>query len=396
MGGFLSQIGTVVAMNILSLPRRLWMSLAAVFAVGVVVAVLLSFLAMANGFRETLEGTGSEELAIVTRVGSQSELNSTLTRDTVSLLSTAPGIAVDSAGKPIYSAELYVIVDGIKRSTQTEANLPMRGISPQGFDLRENIEIVAGRMFESGRNEIVVGEGVQRSFDGFELGREMRFGKTTWRVVGIFSTGGSAFDSELWADAPTVQSQFQRGSSFQTMRLRLAETGNVEPLQQFVDQDPRLVLDVQTEADYFSTQGEALNSIAAFGWILSVIMALGALAGALNTMYTSVAARTAEIATLRAIGFSNASAFFGTLVESILLSLIGGVLGALAAFLAIDGFSASTLGASFTQVVFTFELSPTLFGNGITMALVIGLVGGLFPAWRAARIPVIEAFRGGF
>lgn len=395
MSGFFSQIWTVVAMNLRSLPGRLWMSLAAVFAVGVVVAVLLSFLAMANGFEKTLAGTGSDSVAIVTRVGSQSELNSTLSRDTVNLLSTSPGIALNETGDPIYSAELYVIVDGIKRASQTEANIPMRGIAQQGFALRDNIAIVAGRMFETGRNEIVVGQGVQREFDGFELGRKIRFGKTNWEVVGVFSTGGSAFESELWADAAIVQTQFQRGSSFQTMRLRLTEPGNVQPIVEFIEKNPRLALDVQTEANYFASQGEALNSIAVFGWILSAVMGLGALAGALNTMYTSVSSRTPEIATLRAIGFSNSSAFFGTLVESVVLSMLGGLLGALAAYLFMDGFSASTLGASFTQVVFTFELSPQLFRNGILLALAIGLIGGVFPAWRAARVPVIAAFRHG-
>lgn len=395
MRGFFSQIWTVVVMNILSLPRRLWMSLAAIFAVSVVVAVLLAFLAMAKGFEQTLAGTGTDRIAIITRTGSQSELNSSMSRDTVNLVATAPGIARDAGGDPVYSAELYVIVDGIKRSNQLKANIPMRGISPRGFGLREQLEIVEGRQFEPGRNEIVVGEGVLRQFEGFELGREIRFGKTNWEVVGVFSTGGSAFESELWADAPTVQSQFQRGSSFQTVRLRLETPGDVQPILEFVENDPQLILDVETEADFFANQGRALTGIAIFGWILSVVMGLGALAGALNTMYTSVAARAREIATLRAIGFSNISAFMGTLAESLLLSVLGGLAGAIAAWLFFDGFSASTLGASFTQVVFTFELTPELFRDGIVLAVAIGLIGGLFPAWRAARVPVVTAFQGG-
>ena len=394
MVGFFSQIGTVIAMNIMSLPRRLWMSLAAVFAVSVVVAVLLAFLAMAKGFERTLSGTGSDRIAIITRVASQSELNSVLGRDTVNIVTTAPGIAKNASGDPMYSAELFVIVDGIKRSSQTEANIPLRGISLEGLALREQMQIVEGRVFEPGRSEIVVGQGVQREFAGFELGREIRFGKTTWTVVGIFSTGGSVFESELWADAPTVQTQFQRGSSFQTVRVALETPGNVEPIQTFIDNDPQLNLDIATETDYFATQGEALSGIAIFGWALSIVMGMGALAGALNTMYTSVAARSREIATLRAIGFSNTSAFAGTLAESILLSIIGGVVGALAAWLLFDGFQASTLGSSFTQVVFTFELTPALFRDGVVLALAIGLIGGLFPAWRAARTPVVMAFQG--
>ncbi|MEM6605103.1 MAG: ABC transporter permease, partial [Pseudomonadota bacterium] len=395
MSGFFSQLGTVTKMNLLSLPSRLWMSLAAVFAVAVVVAVLLAFLAMARGFAATLEGTGAEDVAIVTRTGSQAELNSVLSRETVSLISSSPGVAQDGDGNAIVSAELYVVVDGIRRSSQSEANIPLRGLAASGFDLRTGVQITEGRIFEPGRNEIIVGAGVQREFSGFEIGEELRFGKTVWEVVGVFSTNGSAFESELWADATTVQSQFQRGSSFQTVRMRLAELGNVEPIRQYIENDPQLILDVVTEADFFASQGEALSGIAIFGWTLSVVMGLGALAGALNTMYTSVASRVREIATLRAIGFSNSSAFFGTLIESLLLAIIGGAAGACAAWMFFDGFSTSTLGAGFTQVVFTFELTAALFVNGIAVALVIGLIGGIFPAWRAARVPVVTAFQGG-
>ncbi|MEM7081136.1 MAG: FtsX-like permease family protein [Pseudomonadota bacterium] len=393
MSSLLSQIWTVVVMNIRSLPQRLWMSLAAVFAVSVVVAVLLSFLAMANGFEETLKGTGRADVAIASRVGSQSELNSTVSRDNVNLLLTAPGIAKDSNGDPVASAELYVIVDGIKKTTQTEVNLPMRGISQSGFALRDAVEIVEGRMFESGRNEIIVGQGILNEFEGFELGQKPRFGRSQWEVVGIFSTGGTAFESELWADAPTVQSQFNRGSTFQTVRIKLAESGTVQPLVDFAESEPRLQLDIETEADYFASQGEALNGIVNLGWALSIVMALGALAGALNTMYTSVAARSKEIATLRTLGFSNFSAFVGTMAESLVLSVIGGIVGSIAAYLLLDGVTASTLGASFSQVVFSFELSTDLIKQGIVLALIVGLVGGFFPAFRAARLPVLLAFR---
>ncbi len=394
MSKILSQIWVVTWMNITSIGQRIWMSLAAIFAVGVVVAVLLSFLAMTNGFQKTLEGTGSDAVAIVTRSGSQSELNSVLSRDTVNIVSTAPGIAIGADGEPFYSPELYVVVDGIKKSSGTEVNLPMRGISPKGFELRDRVDIVDGRMFETGKNELIVGLGVLREFSGFELGQTVRFGKTEWEVVGTFTTGGSAFESELWTGTRTLQTQFNRGNSFQTMRIRLENPGDVSGIQEMIDNDPRLFLDIKTEAEYFSEQASALNGIVYFGWIISIFMSLGALAGALNTMYTSVANRAGEIATLRAIGFSNVSAFFGTLVESVVLAVIGGLVGATASYLFMDGLSASTLGASFTQVVFTFELSPELFKNGAQLALLIGVVGGFFPAWRAARLPVIIAFRG--
>lgn len=390
----LSQIWTVIMMNVLSLPRRIWMSLAAVLAVSVVVAVLLSFLAMSNGFSKTLSGTGSDSVAIVTRSGSQSELNSVLARDTVNIVSTASGIAKTSDGQPFYSAELYVIVDAIRRSSGTEANIPMRGISTTGFEMRDRVDITRGRIFTPGTSELIVGEGVLSQFEGFDLGSEVTFGKTRWTVVGVFSTGGSAFESELWADARMVQDLFNRGNSFQTMRVKLEEPGNIDGLKSLAENDPRLTVDVETEADYFASQGKALEGIVIFGWIVSIVMSLGALAGALNTMYTSVASRASEIATLRAIGFSNVSAFFGTLAESIVLSLIGGLIGAIVSYLFMDGLTTATMGASFTQVVFTFELSGELFKNGIIMALAIGVIGGFFPAWRAARLPVIVAFRG--
>ncbi|MBL4787790.1 MAG: FtsX-like permease family protein, partial [Kordiimonadaceae bacterium] len=374
MSTILSQTGAVIVMNVRSLPRRLWMSLAAVFAVTVVVAVLLSFLSMARGFAHTLEGAGSDTTAIVTRSGSRSELNSSMSNDQVKLLSTAQGIAQDQDGNPIYSAELYVIVDGVKRSSQTEANIPMRGISPVGFDLRDNVEIVAGRNFIAGKNEIIVGAGILREFEGFAVGKELKFGKTLWTVVGVFSTGGSAFESELWADSRTIQSQFRRGSSFQTMRILLETPGNVDGLKALVESDPRLNMDVETETDFFAEQGEALSTIVWFGWIVSILMGLGALAGALNTMYTSVSSRATEIATLRAIGFSNTSAFLGTLTESVVLSLLGGVIGALISYSFMDGISASTMGASFTQVVFTFSLTSDLFINGITLSIHFPLI----------------------
>ncbi|NOZ65007.1 MAG: ABC transporter permease [Alphaproteobacteria bacterium] len=395
MTSIFSQIITVVMMNIRSLPRRFWMSLAATLAIAVVVAVLLSFLSMSNGFRKTLEGAGTEDTAIITRSGSKSELNSVLSNDVVNIITTAPGIAKDANDRPIYSAELYVVVDGIKRTTNTKVNIPMRGISQTGFDLRKNVKITEGRMFEPGKNEIIAGASIQREFSGFELGNRVKFGKTTWTVVGIFSTGGSAFESELWADARVLQSQFRRGNSFQTVRVLLSEPGNIDGLLKAVEDDPRLMLDIQTEADFFKEQGEALGGMVKLGWILSIVMSLGALAGALNTMYISVTEREQEIATLRAIGFSNISAFFGTLVESLVLSLLGGIIGTVAAYLFMDGLTTSTLGGNFTQVAFTFEMSSDLLMNGIILALIIGLVGGFFPAWRAARLPVVLAFRGG-
>ncbi|MEX2963821.1 ABC transporter permease [Microbulbifer sp. TYP-18] len=388
----MSQIATVTVMNIRSLPQRLWMSLAMVLASAVVVAILLAFLAMAKGFEATLSGAGSDTIAVLTREGAAAEINSVVTREQVNLVADSPGIAQDAQGADI-SAELYVIVDGTKKSSGTDANIPLRGLDARGMAMRSNMELVEGRMFTPGTNEMIVGAGVLREFDGFAIGQEVRFGKNVWTVVGVFSTGGDIFESELWAGARMIQSHYNRGSSYQVIRARLEQPGGLAPLQETIDQEPRLNLELKTEADYFSEQGKQLQYMAIFGRVISSIMALGALAGALNTMYTSVASRAKEIATLRALGFGNFSAFCGTIAEALVLAAAGGLLGSLAAFAFFDGLNTSTLGGSFTQVVFSFEMSPDLFVQGAVLALFIGFISGFFPAWRAARMPVIVAFR---
>jgi len=392
MSTLLSQSAAVIKMNIQSLPRRLWMSLAMVFASAVVVAILLAFLAMAKGFDATMQSAGSDDVAMFMRTGSAAELNSSASRDQVNLIENAPGIARDEQG-PIVSPELYVIVDGLKKSTQSEANIPLRGLSERGVTMRKGFTLLEGRMFSPGTDELIVGAGILREFEGFDLGQEIRFGKYKWKVVGVFSTGGNVFESELWADAKVIQNLYNRGSSFQSVRARMTTPMSLPLISDYLKNEPRLTHEVQSESAYFAEQGKSLGYMAMFGWVISSVMALGALAGALNTMYTSVADRAMEIATLRAIGFSHISAFIGTMAEAMTLAAIGSIVGSLAAFIFFDGLSASTLGGSFTQVVFSFKLTPELFVNGISMALVIGFISGFFPAWQAARVPVIVAFQ---
>jgi putative ABC transport system permease protein len=392
MSTLMSQSAAVIKMNIQSLPRRLWMSLAMVFASAVVVAILLAFLAMAKGFDATMTSAGSEDIAFFIRTGSAAELNSSASREQVNLIENVPGIARDEQG-PMVSPELYVIVDGVKKSTQNEANIPLRGLDQRGVSMRKGFTLVAGRMFNPGTDELIVGAGILREFDGFELGQEIRFGKYKWKVVGVFSTGGNVFESELWADAKVIQNLYNRGSSYQSIRARMTSPDSLPLIAEYLKSEPRLTHEVQAESSYFAEQGKSLAYMAMFGWVISSIMALGALAGALNTMYTSVSDRAMEIATLRAIGFSHFSAFIGTMAEAMTLAAIGSVVGSLAAFIFFDGLSASTLGGSFTQVVFSFQLSPDLFIKGISMALIIGFISGFFPAWRAARVPVIVAFQ---
>ena len=388
----LSQSMAVIVMNIRSLPRRFWMSAAMVIASAVVVAILLAFLAMAKGFETTLKSAGAEDVAFFLRVSSAAELNSTVMNDQVNLLRNAPGIVANDKG-PMVSPELYVIVDGIKKTSQTKANIPLRGLGEQGVRLRENFTLLKGRMFTPGTHELIVGQGLLGQFDGFELGNTLNFGKNRWTVVGVFSTAGNVFESELWADARVIQSLYNRGSSYQSVRDKLSSPQQIEGIKAYIENDPRLNQVVQSEASYFAEQGKSLSYIAIFGRVISTVMALGALAGALNTMFTSVADRATEIATLRAIGFSHLSAFVGTMAEALVLSVLGGLLGSLAAYLFFDGLSTSTLGGSFTQVVFTFQLSGNLFMQGALMALIIGFVSGVFPAWRAARVPVAVAFQ---
>jgi len=391
MNSLIRQIVAVVGMNLKSLPQRFWSSLTTMLSIAVVVGVLLAFLAMSDGFDKTLEGSGSDDVAVILNAGSQAELNSGLSGEVVKIVSNAPGIAKDENG-PITSPELYVIVDGIKKSSLTKVNLPLRGLALSGLELRRNITIVKGRMFEPGKNELVAGASILDQFSGFELGNEVSLGGVKWIVVGVFDAAGSVFASEIWADYRAVQTQFNRGNSFQVVRVKLENPSDVSSIEKFIKGDPRLSLDIKTEKRYFSEQSSGISALMYVGWGLAIFMAFGALAGALNTMYTSVAARSVEIATLRAIGFSGIAAFFGTMVESIVLAFIGGILGTLVVFIMFDGITTSTMGASFSQIVFSFDLSTAAFITGIKMALVIGLVGGFFPAWRASRTPVVVAF----
>ena len=382
----MSQTRSVIAMNVRSIPQRLWMSLATVVSIALVVAVLLGFLSLANGFNQTLKGSGAPDVAIVLRDGSETELNSTLSREQVDLLGRGPGVKPGADGLPVVSGELLMVVDGIKKSSQTKANMPLRGVGANGLLVRKQAKIREGRMFAPGSNEIVVGAGLLREFQGFEMGKSVRFGAQTWRVVGVFEAPGTVFESELWADAPVVQSLFKRGTSFQTARVVMTSPAALSAFIAYAKNEPRLQLKAQSEQTYYAAQAERSGLlIKYFGWPLGIIMAIGALAGALNTMYASVSNRAAEIATLRVIGFSGFSAFMGTMVEALVLSALGALLGVLICAVGFNGLSASTLGAGFTQVAFRVQIGPEIIGQAVTLALIIGLVGGIFPGWRAAR-----------
>ncbi|KPP80869.1 MAG: ABC-type efflux system permease component [Oceanicaulis sp. HLUCCA04] len=386
----LKQTIAVTLLNLRSIPQRWGMSLATVLSIALVVGVLLGFMAMASGFRATVDGAGADDVAVMLRGGAMAEMNSVVERNDVRLLEVAPGIAADESGEPIISAELFVVVDGIKRTSQTRANLALRGVGLSGPELRPQFSLVEGRMFEPGTAELVVGESVLREFDGFALGETIRLGSNEWTVVGVFSTGGSVFDSEIWADLGVIQNLYDRGSSVQTVRARLTSVEALEALQEYVENEPRLNLEVLSERAYFArSAGGTTNLIMFLGWPLAFAMAIGALAGAWNAMYASVDARTRELATLRAIGFGGFPAFVAAMAEALVLAFAGGLIGAVATFLLFDGVSASTLGSGFTQVVFAFAVTPDAVISGVILALIVGFLGGFVPALRAARIPLL-------
>jgi putative ABC transport system permease protein len=390
----IKQIIAVTLLNLRNLPKRLGSSVVAVVGVGAVVLVFAAVLSMAAGLEKTMMATGSDDTAVIMRSGSTSELNSGLSNEQTLIVANAPGVLKDG-DSAIMSAEFYVITDVKKRSSGTDANVPFRGVQQGAFAVRDNVKISVGRMFEPGKNEIVVGRAAQSEFVGLNVGETIRFGQTEWAIVGSFDAGGSVSESELWTDIRVLQSAYRRGNSFQSIRVKLESPESIETLRETLDADPRIDPDVMSERDYYSSQSQGLvQFIKLIGYPLTILMAVGAIFGALNSMYSSVSVRGKEIATLRALGFGPAAVLFSTVIESVLLALTGGVLGGLIAFAVFNGFQVSTLnGASFSQVVFNFAVTPDLLIQGLKAALIIGVVGGLFPAVRAARLPVAQALR---
>ena len=390
----IKQIIAVTWLNLRNLPRRLASSAVAVVGVAAVVLVFAAVLSMAAGLERTMMSAGSDDTAVIMRQGSTSELNSGLSNEQTLIIANAPGV-LKNGDTAVMSAELYVVADVKKQSTQSDANVPFRGIQAGAFDVRRNVRIAQGRMFEEGKNEIIVGEAAQSEFVGLGVGETIRFGQTEWTIVGTFDAGGSVSESELWTDVRVLQAAYRRGNSFQSVRVKLESPESIEILRQALTEDPRIDPDIMSEREYYSSQSQGLVTfIKIIGYPLTFLMAIGSIFGALNSMYASVSVRGKEIATLRALGFGPTAVLCSTVIESVLLALAGGVLGGLLAFLVFNGFQVSTLnGPSFSQVVFDFAVTPELLGQGMRAALVIGVVGGLFPAIRAARLPVATALR---
>ena len=391
---WLSQIFAVVLYNLRSIPERKGSALTAVAGIAGVVLVLTGVLAISAGFQRALTASGTKDVAIVLRSGADNEMNSGLTRADTRLVSDAPGLARNAAG-PLTSAELFVIVDLPKRSTGTDANVPLRGVSAASFDVRGNIRLVQGRRFEPGKNEIIVGTGAARAFAGLDLGREIKLGPNRWQIVGLFTADGGSAESEIWSDADVLQPAYHRGDSFQSVYARLSSPASFSQFKDALTTNPQLKVKIVTLDEFFAEQSTMVTDfITKIGVTIAALMAIGALFAALNTMYGAVSARTREIATLRALGFGSGPIVTSVLVESLLLALLGGALGAVGAWLAFDGYQASTINwQTFSQVTFAFAVTPALLVTAIVWAAVLGLLGGLFPAIRAARLPIAAALR---
>lgn len=394
MINWFSQIISITLFNLRSIPERKGSAIAAAFGIAGVVAVLVGVLSIAEGFRAAMTVTGADDVVVVLRSGADSEMTSGLSREETRLITDAPGI-VRTADGPLASAELFVMINLPKRSTGTDANVPLRGVEKAAITVRGDIKMVAGRKFESGRNEVMVGVGAARAFSGLDVGKKIRVGQNEWEVVGIFSGGSGAAESEVWTDAAVLQPAYNRGDSFQSVFAKLTSR---EALQQFKDAlttNPQLKVKVLRQTEFLAEQSTMLTSfIEGLGVTIAALMALGALFGALNTMYSAVAARTREIATLRALGFGSSPVILSVMFESLALALIGGAVGAAAAYFAFDGFKAATINwQTFSQIAFAFAVTPKLLVSAIIWAAAIGLIGGLFPAIRAARLPIAAALR---
>jgi putative ABC transport system permease protein len=389
------QTYALISMSLRTLPQRVGASSVIVIGIAGVVSVLVSLLAMGAGFRHTLADTGRADRVIILRGGSDAELNSSVTRTDVATISNAPGMAKDAQGKALLSSEVVTVVNLPKIDTGTDANVTLRGVGLKVREVRPELTIITGRMFRPAVRELIAGSGAVKQFRGLTVGNVLRFRNADWTITGVFTSNGDVHESELLADSDTVDSSLERTGYSSAVGL-LASPGEFTKFKDALTADPQLKVEVQREPDYYAAQSKALSKVINIvGNTIAVIMAIGAMFGALNTMYSAVAARSVEIATLRAIGFGGLPVLLAVMVESLLLSLLGGILGAALAWLFFNGHSVSTLGGAFAQVVFQLTVTHTLIVLGIVWACVIGLLGGFFPALRAARRPVAEALRAG-
>ena len=389
---WLYQLYMVCVLNLGNLKSRLDSSLVAVIGFTGVVMVFVAVFAIRDGFNETLRESGSPDVAIVLRGGAGAEVNSVLSVNDAKLVAEAPGIQ-PTAGGPLASDELLVQLSTPKIDTGLDANVPFRGVDANAFLVHDKVRIVAGRNFQPGLNEVIVGVRASHEYKGFALGDVIHSGPYKWTIVGVFDDGG-VYSSEAWGDLTVMQAAYKRGSSLESVFVKLAVPGDFQRFKDSLTSNPQLTVSVDRETDFYAEQSKAMNIfITTAGAFIAILMGIGAIFGAVNTMYNSVTSRAAEIATLRALGFGRSPVLLSVLVEGMLLGLVGGVVGGALAYLLFNGIETSTLGSNFAQVAFSFRVTPELLTRGAVYALLMGLFGGLLPAIRAVRMPIASSLR---
>lgn len=391
----LSQIIAVTGVNIRSIPARIGSSTVAVVGIAGVVLVFVAVLSIAEGVNATMKASGDPNLVLILRAGSDTEMTSGLGGESVRVIQDAPGIARDDSGTPLTSPELFVVVDHPLKRSGSAANVPLRGVSPEAFKVHQKLKIVEGRNIQFGKNEIIAGKAAANQFVNLNVGTTLKWGESTWTLVGIFDDGGSVSESELWCDVKVLQPAYRRGNSYQSVYARLTSPDSYQQLKDSLTSNPQLTVTPMRAADYYGSQTEVLQGIIrTIGGIIAVLMGIGAVFGAVITMYTAVASRTREIATLRALGFGSIPVVVSVIAESILLGIVGGVIGGAIAWLAFDGYQTATMNfQSFSQIAFSFAVTPQLLLTALVISLVMGTAGGLLPAIRAATLPVVTALR---
>jgi putative ABC transport system permease protein len=391
----LRQIIAVTSVNIRSIRQRLGSSSVAIVGIAGVVLVFVAVLSIAEGVNNTMKASGDPNTVLVLRAGSDTEMTSGLAGDSVRIIQDAPGIARDGSGAPLASPELFVVVDHPLKRSGSAANVPLRGVTPEAFKVHDRMKIVEGRNIEFGKNEIIAGRAATRQFAGLTVGTILKWGESTWQLVGVFEEGGSVSESELWCDVKVLQPAYRRGNSYQSLYAKLESPDSFQQLKDSLTSNPQLTVTAMRAPDYYGTQTETLQRIIrTIGGIIAVLMGVGAVFGAVITMYTAVASRTREIATLRALGFGGLPVVLSVLAEATILAVIGGIIGAAIAWAAFDGYQTATMNfQSFSQIAFSFAVTPALLLQALVYSIAMGLLGGLFPAWRAARLPVVTALR---
>jgi putative ABC transport system permease protein len=387
-------MGLITNYNLRSMVVRKATAAMTAMGIAMVVAVFVMTLALAQGFQKTNTASGAPDNAIVMRRGATAEINSVIQTEQLPLVNTMPQLARGSDGQPLASPELALIISLPRITDGQPANVPVRGVGPKAFDVRRTLTFVEGRRFTPGTREINVGRLALGRFAGLGLGREVKFSGQTWTIVGVFTIDDSAFESEIWGDVTLMGAAFGMPNTYQSATVKLTDPSAFESFEAALGADPRLDLKTQREADYYSEQSRPVTTlIRTFGTFVTLILSIGAMFGAMNTMYAAVAFRTREIGTLRALGFPRSRIVVAFLVESILLAVAGGMLGCLIA-LPIHGWSTGTTNFNtFSEVAFKFRITPVLLAGGVAFAALMGAVGGLLPALAAARIPISRALR---